>query len=423
MRLNKLAAFELPLIVAISPALLFPSPSRALVLLVVPILCLALRANGQPIVPATPLNAALAVLLVMVGVSLFATIDVVLSLGKISGVLLGVLLFWAISRWLTSADRLRVATGAFLLCGAVLAVVGLLGTNWDNKFPAIGALTARLPAAIRGVPGAERGFSTNAVAGCLVLFIPLQIALLTTRGRWLAPIGLASPGRAAVVFAVELALLALTGITLLFTESRTAWIGLVVGVAAFLLWYRPWTRRVAALGAAAIVLATMTLGSERTSDLIVSRAGPAFRSTFELRTTLWTIAVRALRDYKFTGMGMNVFRKLLPIQYPGYPMLPNEEVPHAHNHILQAGLDLGIPGLVAYLAIWLVTGALLVRIYRRSSSSTYRLIASGLGVGLIAHFMFGMADAIPLGAKVGVLFWLTLAYIVGLNRIAVPSVR
>src|SRR5262245_4954648 len=146
--MRKLAAFELPLIVAISPALLFPSPTRLVVLVVVPVLWLALMANGQPIVPATPLNTALGLLLLMVGVSLFATIDVVLSLGKVSGVVLGVLLFWAICRWLTTEERLRIATGAFLGCGAMLAVVGLLGTNWDNKFPAIGALTALLPASI-----------------------------------------------------------------------------------------------------------------------------------------------------------------------------------------------------------------------------------------------------------------------------------
>src|SRR5262245_61951793 len=116
--LRKLAALELPLIIAISPALLFPSPSRLIVLLLVPVVWIALRLDGQPILPATPLNAALALLLAMVFVSLFTTIDVALSLGKVSGVVLGVLLFWAICRWLTTEERLRIATGAFLGCGA-----------------------------------------------------------------------------------------------------------------------------------------------------------------------------------------------------------------------------------------------------------------------------------------------------------------
>jgi hypothetical protein len=35
--------------------------------------------------------------------------------------------------------------------------------------------------------------------------------------------------------------------------------------------------------------------------------------------------------------------------------------------------------------------------------------------------MFGMTDAIPLGAKVGVLFWMTLALCVSLHQVAMPE--
>ena len=91
-----------------------------------------------------------------------------------------------------------------------------------------------------------------------------------------------------------------------------------------------------------------------------------------------------------------------------------------HNHLLQAALDLGIPGLIAYLALWIIAAALLVQVYRHSSVHAYRSMASGLGVGLIAHFVFGMADVIPLGAKVGVLFWLALALTVALHQVALP---
>ena len=63
-------------------------------------------------------------------------------------------------------------------------------------------------------------------------------------------------------------------------------------------------------------------------------------------------------------------------------------------------------------------GALLVAVYRRSTERTDRTIAGGLGAGLIAHFVFSITDAIQLGAKVGVLFWLTLALAVALHRVA-----
>ena len=44
----------------------------------------------------------------------------------------------------------------------------------------------------------------------------------------------------------------------------------------------------------------------------------------------------------------------------------------------------------------------------------HKTIACGLGIGLLAHFLFGIQDAIALGAKVGIAFWLLLALAVGL---------
>jgi len=414
-------ALELPAVLIIAPVLLFPTPARLAVLAVVPVIwwC-AWLADGRAI-PRTPMNAALWLMLVMVGVSLFVTFDVRLSLGKVSGVVLGALLFWSIARWVRSSERLAIAAAAFVLAGAGLAIIGLLGVNWDNKFPMIGAITAQLPKAIRGVPGAEVGFSSNAVAGCLVLFIPIQFALLATDGRrWLSPIvRLREVGWWPV--AVQVALLILTAGTLVLTESRSAWLGMVIATAAFFLWYSRWTRLLAGCAATAMGLVTAAVGVQRVYDFVVSRSGPALVSTFTLRLDIWSRAIKGIGDFPLTGMGMNTFRKLMPILYPGYPYLPGEEVPHSHNHLLQAALDLGVPGLVAYVALWIVAAALLVRVYRLSGARVYRAMAGGLAAGLIAHFAFSLTDVIPLGAKVGVLFWLTLALIVSLHRIAVPE--
>jgi putative inorganic carbon (HCO3(-)) transporter len=109
----------------------------------------------------------------------------------------------------------------------------------------------------------------------------------------------------------------------------------------------------------------------------------------------------------------------MPVLYPTFLTSPDFDVAHSHNHLLQAALDLGVPGLIAYLSIWIVIAALLIRVYTRGSEPQYRSMAGGLGAGLIAHFVFSMTDAIPLGAKVGVLFWLTLALVVSLHRVAV----
>jgi putative inorganic carbon (HCO3(-)) transporter len=411
---------EIPVLLAISPVLLFPTPGRLVVLIVVPLLLIAARLSTGHAVPRTPVNVALYVLLAMVGVSLFVTIDVVLSLGKVCGMILGTLVFWAIVRWTTTADRLQFAALIFILAGIGLAASGLLGANWDNKFPAVGAITSHLPAAIRGVPGAEGGFNTNAIGGCLILFVPVQVALLALGTRGQFP-GSRRRWSSAAFWLVQLLLLIVTAGTLVLTESRTSWIAFIAGAGVFLFWHNRWTRLAAAAGVLAVAVWVAAVGVDQAMDSIISRAGPAFVSTFDLRMKLWMPGVHGIQDRPLTGFGMNVFRKIIQTRYPGFPALPGEEPAHVHNHLLQAALDLGVPGLVAYLALWLLMGVLLVQVYRRSSAPIYRSLASGLGVGLIGHFIFGMTDVIPLGAKVGVLFWLTVAFVVSLHQVAVTT--
>lgn len=415
----RLAAAEPYVVMAIAPALLFPTPTRLSVVVAVGAVWWACRRVTGHLLPPTPLNASLFVLLAMTGVSLWATYDVQQSLGKVAGVVYGTMVFWAVARWTDSERRVAIITGGFVLAGAGLAVLGLLGTNWFVKFPPLAAIVERLPRVIRGVPGAEDGFNPNAVAGCLVLFIPLQIALLSAAARgWLTAAFPRTRGR--WWSWCQAGVLALTMGTVLLTQSRGAVMGLAAALVAFLAWHSRMTRFVAAGIVAGVAVLTLVLGVERVADLAISRSGPQMAHNVSGRVELWSRAIYAISDVPFTGLGMNVFRKVMPELYPVVLAMPGLDVAHAHNHLLQAALDLGIPGLIAYAALWLTVGGLLVRVYRRSVEPAARALAGGLGAGLIAHFTFSMTDAIPLGAKVGVLFWVALALAVSLHLVMVP---
>jgi len=401
------------IVCAMAPALLFPTPARLVVLALVPLLwwC-AKRATGHG-VPPTPLNVALAVLLGMVAVSLFATTDVRASLGKVAGVCLGVPVFWSLKRWITDRRRLDLALMAFVGAGAALALVGLLGTRWMGKFRLLQAVVERLPGVIRGVPGAEEGFQPNAVAGCLVLFIPVQVALLVRRWPQRARDG------AGLRLALEACLLALTALTLLLTQSRGAWLGIAAASALALV---ATTRRRIAWAAAVVVpvaLAVLVIaGPRRIVQWAADQAGAGMSENTVGRPELWSAAIATLREFPLTGVGMNGFRRVMPVIHPTNTASRGMDDVHAHNHLLQAGLDLGLPGLVAYLALWIVCGALLVTMFANAAERSDRTLARGLAVALLAHFLFGMTDAIPLGAKVGVLFWMTIALVTSLHRVA-----
>ncbi len=391
-----LAALELPLILAIAPLLLMPSPRRAVALLLVPLLWGCSWLTTRRLVPLTPVNTSLWALLGLAALSLLVTPDAVFSLAKITGVALGITLYWALVRWTSTLRRTVWAAGAFIGSAAALSVLGLLGARWrTDKLPIVAPIIDALPALIRGIPGAVEGFNPNAVAGCLILFLPVQVSVLANRDRQLPLWGKA----------LQLTLLFLTAGTLILLQSRGAWLGLGIGGVLYLIIRRP-ARYVP------VVAATVALGV-----LVFSQISPAALSTplvtgsetIASRVELWSRGIYIVRDHPFTGIGMNNFRVVMPRLYPAFSLAPDVDVAHAHNQLLQTALDLGVPGLIAYLALWFGSVFTMTRALRVARARLDRALLSGVLVGLLAHFCFGLTDAIPLGAKVGVTYWFALA--------------
>jgi O-antigen ligase len=135
------------------------------------------------------------------------------------------------------------------------------------------------------------------------------------------------------------------------------------------------------------------------------------------RLEIWSRAIYGIQDFPFTGMGMNAFRKVVHVLYPLFTISPDVDIANAHNNILQTALDLGIPGMIAYVGVWSAAAWMLVWVFRHSGNRLHRRIAIGIGAGLFAQFVYGINDAIPLGAKVGVFWWVALAITAALFRL------
>ena len=116
----------------------------------------------------------------------------------------------------------------------------------------------------------------------------------------------------------------------------------------------------------------------------------------------WIVGINTVSQNPFFGIGMNRLRQLPTMGYT---------TAHAHNHFIHTGAELGIPGLIAYLAILIGAGYMCFEIWRKSKIGWMRIATLGLGCGQLAHFIFGMSDSIPLGAKVGIFFWFSLGLI------------
>lgn len=428
-----------------APAFLFPSPARAPLLLVLPGLWLTAWLAGRPALPRTPLNAVLLLFSLMLLVSVWTTPDLAYSLPKIAGALLGLGAYFAVVRVATdrpqaSAPFWRMAW-LFILSGGGLVAIGLVGIDWLDKLPALAAISQKLPVFIRGLPGAEEGFSANGVAGALILILPLQVALLirtvldqSPRAHWyqrdfsnsrfwpkLWPWTLfADPFRGGprLFIALQIFLLLLVSGLVLLSQSRGAWLGLGAGLLLMLAWGERRARWPLLAAAVVGVAALLVLGGPQSLFSLVGRvAGNDIGAKVIQRQTLWYYGLLVIRSFPFTGMGLNAFRKALPELYPTVPLPAGFDITHVHNHLLQAAINFGLPGLVAYLGLWLGAAFALFDAHRASRDPWLRAAALGLSAGLVAEFVYGTTDVIDTGAKLGLFFWLALALSISLYPI------
>jgi len=364
----------------------------------------------------------------MVLVSLWATYDVAVSLPAISGSVLGLGVYYAFVRLGQQRRGWWMSLTFFLIAVVGLAVIGLFGIRWINKVGFLSPIILRIPPLLVGLPGVDEGLHPNEVAGGLLWGIGLWWCLtLALIRNWNVARGWSWKFILSVVTLA--ASLFVTGVFVL-TQSRGGYIGLALTLPVLILIALPpkWRwRGLTILALLAMILGvllasrweaarTWVTGSDLASDPALSLI------TLEGRMEIWSRAIYGIQDFPFTGMGMNTFHKVVTALYPLFTISSEYDIGHAHNEFLQAALDLGVPGLIAFIALYLGAFWMLFQVWRDRSSQilsvtgvfSHRWLAVGLGSGLLAHLLYSLTDAIPLGSKYGLLFWMLLALITGL---------
>ena len=127
---------------------------------------------------------------------------------------------------------------------------------------------------------------------------------------------------------------------------------------------------------------------------------PAGEISFSGRPEIWSRAIYAIQDFSFTGTGLGTFRRVVNLLYPLFTISPDTDIAHAHNMLLQVAVDVGLPGLIAYLALLELAAAVAWSAARRSSGVACSL-SLGLFAGLIALHIYGLTDALALGPSRG----------------------
>jgi putative inorganic carbon (hco3(-)) transporter len=411
-------AVELGALTLTAPVLLFLSDKNVPVALAAVGVLVAVRIGAYRHYPhsfwcgATP---AVTALLAMALVGTAVSADQSLSVRRMFGLVFSAAALLSTEGVGRAAGTLGPTIVAWVLVaqGVGIALIGILFGDMGGGEPELLANVVRVVQ--RGVLGQRSAavINPNEVAGILVIILPLAVALAGSSGvSWLARAigGLAAASMAAVT---------------LLTFSRSGLAGVVAASLAMSAAWRP-ARTFRAL----LLLAGVAFGSaavHRVGSQVWGWQLPDLQGMPDLadRLELWFRAIYMIQDFPFTGIGLNTFPLVTERLYPLFISGPEIRFPHAHNLFLQTGVDYGVPGLMAFLWMLAIVGrqwtgtCRVLRSWRsvRADASgarelgVLRAILIGLGAGLLGHFVYGLTDAVALGARPGYILWMAIGAI------------
>lgn len=411
-----ISRWEWLILLGLLPFFLFPDGARGLVVLVIPLFWIVRKIGSGHFFPATPFNLALLLMVIMVGLSSLASFELSLHLPKIIGLLLGIALFLAVTEF-SRQHSLWPVVIVFCGLGFLIALLGIVGMEWLSPFDSLNRLRRSLPVPSLSVPGAVGGvINANELAGVLNWIAPLLLACLLGIGRRLWRVN-------KVALALLLLMTTLTALLLIGTQSRGGIFAYVIGAVLVVAFFLPSRWRIVLVIALAIGLFGL-ISYSRNSTTQIDLVGDTLGLSGRLE--IWSRAFLAIADYPLTGVGMNGFRRVVNTLYPLFGISEEIDLGHAHNHLLQVALDLGLPGLVSYLALWIIGAGLLWQtarnlIHRHAKHHPYYAIVAGLAGSLAAGWVFGIFDTVALGARPSFIWWLLLGLTASVHYAVVYS--
>jgi putative inorganic carbon (HCO3(-)) transporter len=354
-------------------------------------------------------------------IGMLVTADPELTVEKSAGLLLGLATWRLIALYFKNGAAIKLLVGGYLLFGFVMVAIGFLAVDWLDKIPAISLIVNVFPQQVLSFTsiGSGTGIQPNQLAGTVLWLFPISfsvswILLKRNPKQYLSTY-------ISLVFSVVLVII------LVLSQSRSAWLGglSAIGVGLWLAslglphshWYRPMRFILPCLAVICIVALFGVIGSTQLLDFWInppSDTAIGNLGTLSFRKEVWTWAIQAVQDFSFTGTGLGSFRQVVHRLYPiAIPV--TYDIAHAHNIFLQVALDFGLPGLIFYLGllgIYFYIG--LQAIY---SSQTYRTLSIGLITAQFGFHVFGLTDAIAIGAKPSLLFWILIGLMTILSNV------
>lgn len=361
----------------------------------------------------SPITLPILLLTAMIGLGIWTSPIRILTLAAAGDVLFGITLAVALFHW--TPTKTSPARIGYLIVGlgVGLASIAPFMTAWKTQNR---VFTSPIYAILeRFSQNALETIHANILAGALALCIPLVLSLFGTVRQSQLGVAPISPQRKRVIQIVLAGILLLITLFLTLTQSRGAYLATGCGLLALMTTRQP-RLGLAVIAAGGLITFFLWFGLPREIQMTLFE-GDGTLGGWPGRLDIWQNSLAVMQDFPFTGIGIGTFQMVLPRLYP--LRVSTVDYPHAHNIYLQVGVDLGIPGLISFLAIPLLLGALLIGLTQKRDNATAQRnswLASGTLGALVVLCVHGLVDTVIWANKLTFFSWLLFALAVALTN-------
>ncbi|OQY35941.1 MAG: hypothetical protein B6I38_00850 [Anaerolineaceae bacterium 4572_5.1] len=358
-------------------------------------------AYGFPTVP-TPVDSSILLLIIILPISFWVTAFPKSTYIQAARLLIGILFFYTLVNWITTRQRLWLVIVGVILAGAGLSLFALISVEWQTEklyfLPSV--IYERFSILVSDTS------HSNVMGGNVALLVPFGPILLLFAWQKIKIWEKVFYGFS-TLFMISI---------LILTQSRGALIGLITSI-PFLIALR-WKKGWIVFPSLSVIMGLILWRYGLTQILNWASANVKIGGV-EGRIEIWSRGLAIIRDFPFTGSGMGSFTEVTDLLYP-FVSFENWKVPHAHNLFLQIAVDVGIPGLIAWISVLSIIILSAWQIYHHGYLTKDNW-ARGLGAAILSSqvilLVHGIVDDITWGVRPEPILWALWGITIAAGRV------
>lgn len=335
----------------------------------------------------TPLDTPIIILSIILCISAITSFSMLSSIKIFLVYFAFILGYFLITNTIKSKTQLYTVINAMLFAGAIVALYGIYqyifgfeeGRIWtDNDM--FSSIKTRVVST----------FSNPNVLGEYLLFlIPISIGYIFSKKESVSKLS-------------NTTIAGLLCLCMIFTYSRGNWVGLIIGMILFFMFY---DGKFVWWGLLAILFVPVFM-----PDTIMHRLlsiGDVADSSTSYRVNIWYGTCRMLKDYWLSGVGLgtNAFGEIY--QHYAYSGVLTQ---HSHNLYLQLISENGIIGLITFIVIIFTYYKMCIsNIIINKKDKVLKSTITALAAGMFGYLIQGLFDNVWYNYRIVFMFFIILA--------------